>query len=201
MVIEHRDFVLIEDFQIRTRHLILLERSNCLQNVRVVELTDDGFFDNYHYISFSELVYSVCLGAIPEESADLTKHSMYDTNIVRYTYSNFIQPKQVVDYNMDTRQSTIIHEQTVLSCGGVYNPDLYAQRRLFATGIDGTAIPISLVYRKDLLNKDDQPNPCLLYGYGAYGFCLSPIFNSNRLSLLDRGFIYALGHIRGGNLN
>ncbi|EPZ31433.1 hypothetical protein ROZALSC1DRAFT_26800 [Rozella allomycis CSF55] len=194
IVIEHRDFVYIEELQMRQKHLILLERSNCLQNLRIIDISDSNNFENYHYVSFSDLVYSIWLGTIAEESADLNKQSLFESNILRYTFTSLVDPKQVIDYNMDDKTSSIVHMQVVTN----YDRSKYAQKRLFATGIDGTAIPMSLVYRKDLLYKEQNPNPCLLYAYGAYGGCISPIFNSNRLSLLDRGFIYAIAHVRGG---
>lgn len=111
-VIEHRDFVLIEDFQLRKNHLIVFERSNCLQNVRIVDLTEPGF-TSYHYVSFSEMVYSLWPGSVNEEVADLTKATQFDTDILRYTYTSFVQPKQVVDYNMNTRTWTVVHEERV----------------------------------------------------------------------------------------
>ncbi|KAJ3045887.1 hypothetical protein HDV00_006153 [Rhizophlyctis rosea] len=198
-VIEHRDFVLIEDFVVRRNHLIVFERSNCLQNVRIVDLRDDGF-SNYHYVSFSEMVYSLYPGSVNEEVADLTKSVQFDTTILRFTYTSFTQPKQVVDYDMDTREMTVVHEEKVKGMFD-YDPSMYVSKRLFATGIDGTAVPVSIVYRRDLLGANmnpAQPNPCLLHAYGAYGAFVNPIFSSHRLSLLDRGFIYAAAHVRGG---
>ncbi|KAL7749415.1 hypothetical protein RI367_005286 [Sorochytrium milnesiophthora] len=196
-VIPPRDFVLIEDFQIRARHLVVFERSNCMQNVRIVDLTDTTL-ETYHYISFSELVYSLWPMTVSEEIADLSKQTLFDTSVLRYTYTSFIQPKQIIDYNMDDRTFVVVHTESV--SGPIpYNPDLYTSRRLFATGTDGTAVPISLVFRKDLLGfGDGQPNPLLLHAYGAYGSCVNPIFSTQRLSLLDRGFIYAAAHVRGG---
>ncbi|KAH6594461.1 hypothetical protein BASA50_006708 [Batrachochytrium salamandrivorans] len=198
-VIEHRDFVLIEDFELRQNHLIVYERSNCLQNVRIVDISCSGF-SNYHYISFSEVVYSLLPGSLDEEVADLTKISQFTTNILRFTYTSFVQPKQVVDYNMDLRTMAVVHEENV---GGLYPYDqsAYSSRRLFATGVDGTAIPISIVFRRDLIGMNMNPpqvNPVLLHSYGAYGCPTNPVFSSSRLSLLDRGFIYAIAHIRGG---
>ncbi|KAJ3036119.1 hypothetical protein HK097_003922, partial [Rhizophlyctis rosea] len=198
-VIEHRDFVLIEDFDIRKNHLIVYERSNCLQNVRIVDLRAEDF-SSYHYITFSESVYSLYPGSVTQEVADLTKSVQFDTNILRFTYTSFIQPKQVIDYDMDTREMHVVHEEKV--GGGVeYDPSLYTSKRLFATGIDGTAVPVSIVYRRDLLGMNATPqhtNPCLLHAYGAYGAFVNPIFSSSRLSLLDRGFVYAAAHVRGG---
>lgn len=154
-VIEHRDFVLIEDFGLRKNHLIVFERSNCLQNVRVVDLRD-AELTTYHYISFSESVYSLWPGAVKEEIADLTNSAQFDTEMLRFTYTSLLQPKQVIDYNMDTKEMCIIHEERV---NGVvaYDRSLYASKRLFATGVDGTSIPISIVYRRDLLGMNMNP--------------------------------------------
>ncbi|KAI9097186.1 prolyl oligopeptidase [Phlyctochytrium arcticum] len=195
-VVEQRDFVLIEDFEVRRNHLIVFERSNCLQNVRIVDLRHEGF-TSYHYISFGEMVYSLWPGLVREEERSLAKASQFDTNILRFTYTSFVQPKQVIDYNMDDRTMDVIHEEHI----GGYEQSLYTSRRLFATGVDGTAVPVSIVYRRDLLGLNQnpsQPNPCLLHAYGAYGAFVNPIFSGSRLSLLDRGFIYAAAHVRGG---
>lgn len=227
IVIDQRDFVLIEAFQVRARHLIVFERSNCMQNIRIVNLDESGSFETYHYVSFPDGgVYSVWPGSVDEEVADLSKSVLYDTNLLRYTYTSFTQPKQVMDYNMDTRLNVVVHEERVLGPG--YDPVLYASKRLWATGVDGTAVPLSIVYRKDLLgmNQSNQTqsthadsiqesdigmetnarplndfpgNPLLLHGYGAYGSCIHPIFSTTRLSLLDRGFVYAVAHVRGGS--
>ncbi|KAF9148128.1 hypothetical protein BG015_010173 [Linnemannia schmuckeri] len=201
-VIPHRNFVLIEDFQVRRRHLVVFERSNCHQNVRVIELAaprvdhserrpeappcsiglEPGPFDKYHYVSFSETVYSLLPESINEEASNLSKMTLFDTNVLRFTYSSLVQPRQVIDYNMDTRESLTL--------------------RLFSTGIDGTAVPMSIVFRKDLIGQGGKgldANPCLLYTYGAYGSCTDPVFSTQRLSLLDRGFIYVIAHVRGGS--
>ncbi|KAJ3274504.1 hypothetical protein HDV01_002632 [Terramyces sp. JEL0728] len=202
IVVEHRDFVLIEDFQFRKNYLIVLERSNCLQNVRILNTHSfiDSEFTNFHYVSFSENVYSLWLGTPNEDSIYLTKSGQYNSNILRITYTSFIQPKQVIDYNMNDRSMTIIHEEVV---NGVfpYDKSQYHSQRLYATSYDGTSVPVSIVYRKDLLGMNMNPiqyNPCLLHAYGAYGSCVNPIFSASRLSLLDRGFIYAVAHTRGG---
>ncbi|KAI8809168.1 prolyl oligopeptidase [Cladochytrium replicatum] len=199
IVIDARDFVIIEDMQLRKDHLIVFERSNCMQNVRILQLNDDTF-STYHYVSFSDTVYSLWPGAVDDEVADLTKAMQFDTNILRFTYSSFTQPKQVVDYNMDTREMTVVHEEKV--AGSIpYDQAMYTSKRMLATGVDGTAVPVSLVYRRDLLGMNfnpPQPNPVLLHGYGAYGAFVNPVFSATRLSLLDRGFIYAVAHVRGG---
>ncbi|KAF9585391.1 hypothetical protein BGW38_002594 [Lunasporangiospora selenospora] len=218
-VIPHRDFVLIEDFQVRRRHLVVFERSNCHQNVRVIELSSAqesetspslettrpvgiglGPFDNYHYISFAETVYSLLPGSISEEVSNLSKMTLFDTNVLRFTYTSLVQPRQVIDYNMDTRELTIVHTEKITG-SPPYELSNYEQLRLFATGFDGTAVPMSIVYRKSLfgLGEGQDTNPCLLYTYGAYGSCTDPGFSTQRLSLLDRGFVYAIAHVRGGS--
>ncbi|ORZ27977.1 prolyl oligopeptidase [Lobosporangium transversale] len=221
-VIPHRDFVLIEDFQVRRRHLVVFERSNCHQNVRVIELAtpkgvdgcesrpeappcsiglEPGPFDKYHYISFSEIVYSLLPESINEEVSNLSKMTLFDTNVLRFTYSSLVQPRQVIDYNMDTQESVMVHTEQIAG-SPVYDPNRYEQLRLHSTGIDGTAVPMSIVFRRDLIDlggKGWDANPCLLYTYGAYGSCTDPVFSTQRLSLLDRGFIYAIAHVRGGS--
>jgi len=218
-VIPHRDFVLIEDFQVRRRHLVVFERSNCHQNVRVIELAppedsssrpeappcsiglEPGPFDKYHYVSFSETVYSLLPESINEEVSNLSKMTLFDTNVLRFTYSSLVQPRQVIDYNMDSRGSITVHTEKIAGTPE-YDPNDYEQLRLFSTGIDGTAVPMSIVFRKDLMAQGSRgldANPCLLYTYGAYGSCTDPVFSTQRLSLLDRGFVYAIAHVRGGS--
>ncbi|KAI9001717.1 prolyl oligopeptidase [Gaertneriomyces semiglobifer] len=195
-IIEHRDFVLIEFYEVRRNHLVVFERSNCLQNVRIIDLTSGGF-NAYHYISFGEMVYTLWPGAVREEERALAKQAQFDTNILRFTYTSFTQPRQVIDYDMDERTMTVLYEERISG----YDRTLYTSRRLFATGVDGTTIPVSIVYRRDLLGQNMNPaqaNPCLLHAYGAYGGFVSMTFSSSRLSLLDRGFIYATAHVRGG---
>ena len=213
IVVGHRDFVLIEFIQVREQYLILLERSNCLQNIRVI---DKNNFESFHYIQMSDTVFSLWLGTKNEEIEDYYRRNCYKSNILRYTFTSFIQPKQIYDYNMETKESCLVEEEKIplgpppspmMPLFGNnnsavfypnYDPCKFVQKRLYATGHDGTAIPVSLVYRKDLFNINGEPNPLLLYGYGAYGFSMMPMFNSNRLSLLDRGFIYCIAHVRGG---
>ncbi|KAF9924055.1 hypothetical protein FBU30_005929 [Linnemannia zychae] len=220
-VIPQREFVLIEDFQVRRRHLVVFERSNCHQNVRVIELAaptvdhtesrpeappcsielEPGPFDKYHYVSFPETVYSLLPESINEETSNLSKMTLFDTNVLRFTYSSLVQPRQVIDYNMDTHESLTVHTEKIAGTPE-YDADNYKQLRLFSTGIDGTAVPMSIVFRKDLLGQGGKgldANPCLLYTYGAYGSCCDSVFSTQRLSLLDRGFIYAIAHVRGGS--
>lgn len=139
------------------------------------------------------------------------------TNILRFTYTSFVQPKQEIDYNMDTKTKTVVYEEQVEGPG--FDSELYVAKRLWATGSDGTAVPMSVVYRKDLLSMNHAAsgvvaatadgtttpavlsggNPLLLHAYGAYGYCITPIFSTSRLSLLDRGFIFVIAHVRGGS--
>ncbi|KAF9209013.1 hypothetical protein BGZ49_006706 [Haplosporangium sp. Z 27] len=183
-VIPHRDFVLIEDFQVRRRHLVVFERSNCHQNVRVIELALVGDMDSERR---------------PE--APPCSISLEPGPFDKFTYSSLVQPKQVIDYNMDTQESTVVHTEKIAG-SSAYESSNYEQLRCFSTGIDGTAVPMSIVFRKDLFiqgGKGLDANPCLLYTYGAYGSCTDPVFSTQRLSLLDRGFVYAIAHVRGGS--
>lgn len=198
-----------------------------MKNIRIVNLDVGGGFDTFHYVPFPEgLVYSIFPGSVDEEVADLSHSTLFDTNCLRFTYTSFVQPKQVIDYNMDTRSRTVVHEERVF--GPAYDRTMYTQKRAWATGVDGTAIPMSIVFRKDLVKYTPgnwssantysapgtpvvgelsesqtaallQSNPLLLHGYGAYGYCVHPMFSSSRLSLLDRGFIYVVAHVRGGS--
>src|SRR5262249_10249189 len=117
----------------------------------------------------------------------------YETSTFRYTYQSFTTPSSVFDYDMAKRSATLLKQTEVL---GGYDPTLYESHRLWATAGDGTRIPISIVYRTG--TPRDGTAPMLLYGYGSYGISQNATFSSNRLSLLDRGVIYAVGHIRGG---
>jgi oligopeptidase B len=160
-------------------HLVVAERDRGLPAIRVQR------FDNgaHHYVAFPEPVYT----AFPGGDAE------FATPVLRFSYSSLVTPNSVFDYDMNTRARTLVKRQEVL---GGYDPSQYQSERLFATAPDGVAVPISLVYRKGLVK--DGKAPLLLYGYGSYGLNSEPNFASDRLSLLDRGFIYAIAHIRGG---
>ena len=178
-VIPHRDSIKIDGFDVFKEHLVVYERENGLKKIRIMNLV------NYeiHYVDFPEPVYTFW----PSRNPD------FNTNILRYTYTSLVTPKSVFDYNMDTRTRELKKQYEVL---GGYEPSLYQSERIFARASDGTMVPISLVYKKGMVKDGD--NPMLLIGYGAYGHSFEPYFSSNRLSLLDRGFIYAIGHVRGG---
>jgi oligopeptidase B len=159
-------------------YLVFEERERGLSNIRIQK-----FGGETHSIAFNEPVYSAGLGANAE----------YDTKILRFTYTSLVTPNSVFDYDMESRARELKKQQEVL---GGYDPSKYQSERVYATAPDGVQVPISLVYKKGV--KRDGSAPMLLYGYGSYGISMDPVFGSDRLSLLDRGFIYAIAHIRGG---
>jgi oligopeptidase B len=178
-VIRHRDDVLLENFEIFKENLVVRERKNGLPQMRIIKWQDKS----EHYLDFGEPAYTAYISTNPE----------FDTNILRYGYSSLTTPNSTYDYNMDTKEKTLLKQQEVV---GDFSPEDYQSERLFAEAKDGTKVPISLVYKKS--TDRSKANPLLLYGYGSYGNSMNPFFRSDRLSLLDRGFIYAIAHIRGG---
>ncbi len=179
-MIPHRDDVLIDYVDTFKEHLIVYERRNGLRQIRISPF---AAMSNVRYIEFPEPAYSVDPESNPE----------FDTNILRFTYSSPITPHSVIDYHMDTGQWELI-KQDIPS---LYDRTQYMTERIHAMAMDGKQIPMTIVYKKDL--KKDGNNPTLLYGYGSYGSVIDADFNSERLSLLDRGFVFAVGHIRGGS--
>lgn len=179
-VISHREDVLLEDVDLFRDYLVVSERNDGLNKIHVQrwDKTEAYFlpFDNETYTAFT--------GTNPD----------FDTEILRYTYNSMITPTQVVDFNMRTREKDVKKELEVL--GGDFDKDNYVSDRIWATAQDGTKIPMSLVHRKGL--KKDGSNPVLQYAYGSYGSTIDPYFSNVRLSLLDRGFIFVIAHIRGG---
>jgi oligopeptidase B len=135
---------------------------------------------------------------LPFESETYTAYTStnvdFDTDILRYGYQSMATPSSIIDFNMKTKEKEIMKEQQVL--GGKFDKNNYAEERVWATATDGTKVPISMVYRKEL--KKNGTNPLLQYAYGSYGYSMDATFSSTRLSLLDRGFIFAIAHIRGG---
>lgn len=178
-VIPQMKDVLLEDFEVFNTYLALQERSNGLTEIRI--MSHDGTKD--FYIKFEEQAYTVYL------STNLD----FDTDLLRYGYTSMTIPNSIYDYNMKTGEAELLKRQEVV---GGYDPSEYYAERLFATAPDGVKVPISLVYKKGLERNGD--NPLILYGYGSYGSSMDPYFSSVRLSLLDRGFVYAIAHIRGG---
>lgn len=179
-VVPHRKDVLLEDIEIFKEYLVLTERKEGLINLRVKAW--DNSVDEY--LEFNDPAYV----------AYTTVNRDYDTEWLRYAYSSLTTPFSQYDINLKTKERKLLKQQEVV---GGYNPDEYVSERLFARAEDGTKVPISLVYKKSLRNNDGT-NPLLLYGYGSYGYSIDPSFSSVRLSLLDRGFVYAIAHIRGG---
>ena len=179
-VIPHRNETLLEDVSIFKNYLVIEERSNGLGKIRIK--TWDGKED--YYLPFNEETYSAGVYANPE----------FDTDVIRYSYNSMTTPNSVIDFNMKNQTKEIKKEQEVL--GGKFDKNNYKSDRIWATARDGKKVAISLVYHKDTeLNKN---TPLLQYAYGSYGYTISDGFSSTRLSLLDRGFVYAVAHIRGG---
>jgi oligopeptidase B len=179
-VIPHRDDVLLEGFEIFKNYLVLSERKNGLTQIRVIKWSDRS----EHYLDFGEEAYLAYISTNPD----------FDTDLLRYGYTSLTTPNSTYDYDMKTREKILLKQEEV---GGDFNIENYMTERHYATVRDGTKVPISLVYRKGLQKKGD--NPLLLNGYGSYGASSDPSFRSDRLSLLDRGFVYAIAHIRGGS--
>lgn len=184
-VIPNRSDVMLASVDTFQNHLVLFEREGGLPYLRVVNLpvTPQDSLSASHRIEFSEPAYNAAVGANHE----------FDTELVRFEYQSFVTPRSVFDYNVSTRKRILLKQQPVL---GGYDAAKYASLRLHATSTDGTKIPLSMVYRRD--TPLDGSAPLLLYGYGSYGISIPVNFSSNRLSLLDRGFIYVVAHIRGG---
>lgn len=178
-VVAHKAGRLLLGHSSYTNHLVWLERENGLPRIVI----RDRRSGEEHSIAFDEEAYALGLQGSAE----------YDTEIIRFSYSSMTTPTQLYDYNMRTRERTLLKTQEVPSG---HNSDDYITRRLLAPAPDGEIVPISIVYHRD--TKIDGSAPCLLYGYGSYGIAIPASFNTNCLSLADRGFIYAVAHVRGG---
>ncbi|MHA4893726.1 S9 family peptidase [Pedobacter sp. PWIIR3] len=178
-VIPNRKDVLLSGVDEYKDFIVLSERKNGLTQLRIKSLTSK----DEHYLEFDEPAYTAMNSGNPE----------YNSKILRYAYTSMITPNSVYDYNMETKEKTLKKQREVV---GGYNKEDYVTERLYATAKDGTKIPISLVYKKGL-NKNGTA-PLLLYGYGSYGASMDAGFSGNNLSLLNRGFVYAIAHIRGG---
>ena len=178
-VISHREDVLLESFEIFREYLVVRERKNGLIDLRVRPWDGSG----EHYIEFDEPAYVAYISTNPE----------FDTNLLRFYYTSMTTPGTTYDYDMETMEKEIVKQEEVL---GDFSSENYVTERLYATARDGVDVPISLVYKKG--TAIDGTTPLLLYAYGSYGASIDPSFSSSRLSLLDRGFVYAIAHIRGG---
>jgi oligopeptidase B len=179
VVIPHRDDVYLEGVEVFQDYLVVQERKEGLIHLRIINQQSA----EEHYLNFGEPTYTAFVSINPE----------FDTHLLRFGYTSLTTPRSTFDYNMKTREKTLLKEQEVL--GGFDKTD-YRSERLFVTARDGAKIPVSLVYHKD--TKIDGSAPLLQYAYGSYGYSMDASFSSTRLSLLNRGFVYAISHIRGG---
>ncbi len=179
-VIPHREDVLLEDIDIFKDYLVVSERKNGLNELRIIKWEDNSEyflpFDNETYTAYT--------------STNLD----FDTTVLRYGYNSMTTPSSVIDFDMSTKEKTVVKETEVL--GGKFDKDNYESKRIWATAADGTQIPISIVYKKGI--KLNGKNPFLMYAYGSYGSTIDPYFSYARLSLLDRGFVFGIAHVRGG---
>ena len=183
-VIAHREDVMLEDLELFQSFAVLVERANGLPQLKVMGFAaQGGFSSSSRQIAFPEPTYS----AHPHVNREFV------TTKFRYGYQSLVSPTSVYEYDVESSESTLLKE---LEVPGGFDRSRYRSERLFATAADGTAIPVSIVYRSD--QKGEGTNPLYIYGYGSYGYALPVGFNSNRLSLLDRGFVLAYAHIRGG---
>ncbi len=178
-IIPNRDDVYFSDFDIFRNYLVINERKNALNRLRVIRWSDKSEY----YIDFKEEAYQLYT----------SRNYDFDTDLIRYSYSSMTTPDSEFEFNMKTKKRKLLKQEKVL---GGFNSSNYKTERLFATVRDGVKVPISLVYRKDKFKKGK--NPLYVYGYGSYGASMSAGFRSSRLSLIDRGFVYAIAHVRGG---
>ena len=178
-VIPHRASVLLEDIEIFKDYLIVNERENGLNKLRIMSWNGE---EDY-FLPFTSETYTAYIGNNPD----------FDSDVLRYGYNSLTTPSAVIDYHLKTKESVTKKEQQVL--GGVFKKENYESKRIWVTARDGAKVAMSIVYKKGI--KLDGTNPVLQYAYGSYGSTIDPSFSSIRLSLLDRGFIYAIAHIRG----
>jgi oligopeptidase B len=178
-VIAHRDDVLLEDVDLFRDHMVISERKQGLTHLRIRKLSTGA----EHEITFNDPAYVAYSGTNPE----------WDSRLLRYGYTSLTTPGSVFQHDMDAKTDALLKQQEVV---GGYDPDAYRSERLWCTAADGVKVPMSVVYKKG--TPINGSSPLLLYGYGSYGISMDPAFSSARLSLLDRGFVFALAHIRGG---
>ena len=200
-IIPNRPDVMLAGADAFGNHLVLFEREGGLPYLRIIDLEDardknegrkSDLLEDSHRIEFAEPAYNASLGTNPE----------FITDFVRFQYESFVTPRSVFDYNVHTRERILLKQQPVL---GGYDARRYVTERLNASAVDGTQVPISIVYRRETFAREpgwpedrSTSAPLLLYGYGSYGISVPVTFSSNRLSLLDRGAVFAIAHIRGG---
>ncbi len=179
-VVPHRKDVLLEDIDIFKDFLVISERTNGLNRIRITRWDETADY----YLPFDNETYTAYTGTNVD----------FDTEILRYAYNALNTPTSVIDFNMVTKEKDVKKEQAVL--GGTFKKENYIMERIWATARDGVKVPISIIYHKD--TKKNGEAPLLQYAYGSYGNTIDPSFSSIRLSLLDRGFMYAIAHVRGG---
>lgn len=179
-VLAHREETLLEDIDIFRDFLVVSERVDGLIKIRIIPWNGTAEY----YLPFESETYTAYASANVD----------FDTDILRYAFQSMATPASIIDFDMKTKEKEVQKEQEVL--GGAFNKNNYIEERVWATAKDGTQVPISMVFKKGM--KKDGKNPLLLYAYGSYGHSMDAYFSSTRLSLLDRGFIYAIAHIRGG---
>jgi oligopeptidase B len=179
-IVPQRDTVFLSNFNLFKNYIAVEEESGGLTRIRLIRSPDKS----ETFIDFGEPAYVAGLDNNPE----------FNTNVLRYYYQSMTTPQSVYHYNMDNKEKKLMKQAEVL---GGFNAANYQTERVMATARDGVRVPISIVYRKDKFKKDGT-NPCLQYGYGSYGATMYATFSSSRLSLLDRGFVYAMTHVRGG---
>ncbi|HLY83314.1 MAG TPA: S9 family peptidase, partial [Acidimicrobiales bacterium] len=179
VLVAHRPDTKLETVDAFAGHLVLAERHQGLERLRVIRLADG----TDHVIDQPEPVYSLTGAANPE----------FDSVVLRFGYTSLVTPISTISYDLETRVRTTVKQQPVL---GGYDPSAYETARVWATAPDGVEVPVSLVHRRGL--PRDGTSPCLLYGYGSYEVTIDPTFSSLRLNLLDRGFVFAIAHVRGG---
>ena len=180
-LVPHREEVYLNGYTVKEKFLVLQERSQALDQIQVI----DRKTGEAHYVDFGEEVYTAGMYSPTDE---------FDSELIRYNYQSPTTPNSTFGYQLGTRETNLLKETQVL---GGYDKNLYETKRLWAEAQDGTKVPMSIVYRKDKFQQDGG-NPCLVYSYGSYGSSTMPSFRSSVVSLLDRGFVYALAHIRGG---
>lgn len=178
-LVAHDDRVKLEGFELFERHLALLSREAGLSSLRIYDLEAE----RWSAVSFAESLYTVDFGDNP----------VFATANLRLVYSSLVTPTRVYDYDMDGGGLTLLKEREIPAG---YDPEQYHSERLWARSADGAQVPLSVVRRRD--TPLDGSAPCLLYGYGSYGICIDPTFSSHRISLLDRGLVFAIAHVRGG---
>jgi oligopeptidase B len=178
-LLSHREDVFLDDFSVFKNHIVTLERKGGLKQLHVLRMSDK----QDHYIDIGQPTYETFIDVNPE----------FDAGTLRYTFSSLKTPSTVVDYDMETRQKTVLKTMPVL---GGFDANQYETEFIWVTARDGVKVPVSLVYKKGL--KKDGSAPCFMVGYGSYGFSYDPAFNRDIVSLLDRGFVHAIAHIRGG---